>query len=114
MRGKSTICVLLIVAIAASASACILGAGTRSTGACPPLKRHCLRAARTGGCGSILSSSPERCGIRGLLQFHFVAFQESDLTGSRLVAGRIAAPFRPALRTYSIGSPETDRGPPRS
>src|SRR5690348_9903038 len=31
-----------------------------------------------GECGSVLSSAPECCGMRGLLQFDFVAFQKSD------------------------------------
>jgi hypothetical protein len=63
----------------------------------------------------VLKSAPAHCNVRGLLQFQFLAFEKADDAAPlRIVSGQVAAPSRPALRISSIGSPETDRGPPLS
>jgi hypothetical protein len=49
------------------------------------------------------------------VQFQFVAFHGFEIsTPLRRVTGNISAPFDSTIIISSIGSPETDRGPPRS
>jgi hypothetical protein len=53
--------------------------------------------------------------LRGLLQFQFVTLPSFRMTAPReLTAENIAAPLDLNIKNTSIGSPETDRGPPRS
>jgi hypothetical protein len=115
MRVKAITAALLILTIAVSASACVEGAGGAPGKPCISSQTNCSRVARSSKCGTVLKSSPAHCSVRGLMQFHFIAFQESDKTASlRALPGRVALPSRSALRVSSVGSPETDRGPPLS
>lgn len=116
MRTKAITAALLTLTLAVSASACVEGAGSSLAKPCISSQKHCPRAARSSTkCGAVLKSSPSHCGVRGLLQFHFIAFQKSDTVASlRAMPEPVVLPSRPALRISSIGSPETDRGPPVS
>jgi hypothetical protein len=115
MRIKVSLAALLILTMAVSASACVEGMGSAPGERCSPSQTHCSRVARSGKCGAVLKSSPSHCDVRGLLQFHFAASQKSNTTASlRRLPGCVVIPSRLALRLSSIGSPETDRGPPLS
>jgi hypothetical protein len=66
-------------------------------------------------CGYVLKSQSGRCGIRGFAQFQFVTFHAFEIsTPLQRAAGSIPAPFDFVIIVSSIGSPETDRGPPAS
>jgi hypothetical protein len=118
LTRNSIISALLIVTLATSASACIEGAGSFFSNACirtahPSCKRQLH--SKTGRCSPVLKGIPARCNLRGLLQFHIVTFTKFDvLSPLRLVTAQVLVPSGPALRNSSIGSPETDRGPPLS
>ncbi len=115
MRMKASIAALLILTVAISASACVEGAGSALAKPCKFSRTHCSRVARSSKCSTVSKASSSHCDVRGLLQFHFIAFHKSDTTASlRALPGRVAIPSRLALRLSSIGSPETDRGPPLS
>jgi hypothetical protein len=66
-------------------------------------------------CGRVLGPSPVTCGIRGFVQPKFAAFHGVEISiPLRCVAGRVSAPSDVPVVVSSVGSPETDRGPPRS
>jgi len=117
VRRNSIISAILIATMAASASACVEGAGTSSSTACARSSRpSCERTLHaTNKCNPVLKSIPEHCDICGLVQFHVVAFAKFEVSSPlRVVSGRVLLQSRPGPRISSIGSPETDRGPPLS
>lgn len=123
MRRNSIISVLLILVLAASASGCVGGWGSQSAISCHrPSPRPACARGRLGtstvvgpACGHVLKALPGKCGLRGFVQFQFGAFQTFEIsTPLPRVAGNISAPFDSAIIVSSIGSPETDRGPPCS
>jgi hypothetical protein len=66
-------------------------------------------------CGHILKSLPGNCGLRNFVQFQFVEFHNFEISAPlRATSDNISAPLDSAIIVSSIGSPETDRGPPRS
>src|SRR5215469_5585821 len=120
MPRNTIISALLIVTIATSASACVEGGGGSSA------SRLCSKSSRPSGgrnfqavgvrrCNPVLKSVPAHCDIRGLVQFHLVAFTKFAVRSPlRIVSAGILVPSREGPRVFSIGSPETDRGPPLS
>jgi hypothetical protein len=53
--------------------------------------------------------------MRGLLQFQVLPFRTFQISGPlERTAGNISAALDFFLQLTSVGSPETDRGPPRS
>jgi hypothetical protein len=122
VRRTSITSVLLILVFATSASACVAEWGSQPATSCPhsSTRRVCVRekpgtAMAFGLCGHVLKSVPGKCGLRSFVQFQFVAFHKFEISAPlRRVAGNISAPFDSAIIVSSIGSPETDRGPPRS
>lgn len=123
MRRTSITSVLLILVLATSASACVVGSGSQLATSChrPRTGEVCAREKRgtttAGGiaCGGVLKSLPGRCGLRGFVQFQFVAFHTFEISTPLLrTTGNISAPLDSAIIVSSVGSPETDRGPPRS
>jgi hypothetical protein len=121
MRRSSITSVLLIVVLAASASACVAGSGNPSLAACsrnPGITAR-TKAAKTvavrSTCGHDLRSLPGRCGMRTFVQLHSVALQTAEIVSPLArPAGRISVLFDSVILVSSIGSPETDRGPPNS
>jgi hypothetical protein len=74
-------------------------------------------ASRTanGNCGHSFKGRPGRCSLRGLLQFQFQALPAFEIAiPFDLIAEKVTAPSDSATKLTSVGSPETDRGPPRS
>lgn len=66
-------------------------------------------------CRPLLKSPPGKCGVRSFVQFQFVAFHrfETPAPLPRAVSG-ISPPLVLVVLASLIGSPEADRGPPRS
>ena len=122
MRRASITSVLLILVVVTSASACVAGCGSQIAPSCPPMisLRACARKEpRTptiGGraCGDVLKSLPDRCGMRSFIQFQFVALALFEIAAPFQRAASNSVPFDSLIVVSSIGSPETDRGPPRS
>jgi hypothetical protein len=123
VRRTSITSVLLILVIVTSASACVAGGGGQPAPSCPrtSTRRACNRTgpciATTMGpaCGDILRSLPGRCGMRSFIQLQFVTLPAFEISAPlQHTASCIAVPFDSRIVVSSIGSPETDRGPPHS
>ena len=85
----------------------------RPTRLCPEK----LGTATAGGlaCGRVVKSLPDKCGLRSLVRRQFVVFRTFEIsTPLRRTASNISAPFDSMIMVSSVGSPETDRGPPCS
>jgi len=53
--------------------------------------------------------------MRGLLQFQVLPFRTFQISAPlKRTAGKISAALDSLIQLTSVGSPETDRGPPRS
>jgi hypothetical protein len=114
---------LLILVFATSASGCATGWSSKPEALCPrPSTRHaCVRkkpgtrAAREPGCGPTLKAPPGQCSLRSFAQFQFAELHRFEIPSPlRYVGGKVSAPFNSVIIVSSIGSPETDRGPPGS
>src|SRR5262249_52167834 len=115
MRTKCIFAVLLICTMALSASACVAGVSATTVRSCQTRRARCYGNLHARKCDVVLKSSDAHCNIRGLLQFHAIEFRKLDaLSPFRSASERVVAPSRPAIQVSSIGSPETDRGPPLS
>jgi hypothetical protein len=123
VRRVSITSVLLILALIASSSSCVVGWCSQRTASCShsialkscARKNHDVAEAMGADCGSVLEPSPGTCRIRGFVQPKFAAFQGVEISiPLRCVAGRVSAPSDFPILVSSVGSPETDRGPPRS
>jgi len=123
MRRHCLTSALLVLALAASASACAMDwcSGPRSFCAGLGVRRDCawnkIGTAANGGkaCLPAAKSTPTACSLRSFVQFQFVAFDRCETwTSLPSVAGKILARPDSRIVVSSIGSPETDRGPPRS
>jgi len=123
VRRASITSVLLILSLTASASACVAGgvsphADSRANRgrlrACAREKPGIASAVRPV-CGHIVDPLPGTCAMRSFVQFQFAATRrlESYIPLPR-PAGTISFPSEGPIMVPSIGSPETDRGPPRS
>ena len=105
---------LLILVLAGSASACAIGQANGGDGCRSATPQGCARK-NLRGCGNLLKARPANCGLRGLFRTCPGAVRRfSGCTGLGVVRGRAAAAGQPDIHNTSIGSPETDRGPPRS
>ena len=122
MRRTSITSGLLILVFATSASGCAIGWNSDPGTYCPrpSARQACVRkkpgttAARRSACGHILKSLPGRCSSRSLAQFQFAELHRFEIPSPLRQAGsKISLPCNPVIAS-SIGSPQTDRGPPRS
>ena len=114
--------VLLILVLATSASACVVGWGSQPAPSCsrtstlgPCARKEPRTATMRPACGDVLKSQPGRCDMRSFIQFQVVSlhtFEISDPLEHK--ASNISAPIDSRVVVCSVGSPETDRGPPRS
>lgn len=110
---RSITSVLLIVAMATSASACVAGWCSQLETSCRPagVRKACAR--EKPACGPLIKSLPGKCGLRSFLQFHFAAFFTFEIsTPFRCASSTISVPSDSVIIASSIGTPETDRGPP--
>jgi len=123
--------VILIVALATSASACVAGWGSEAASACSQPKTHAAcagkcpeakrmsdgsrKSAGRSACKYVVKTQPGKCGMRSFVQLEFLTRPASEISNPlRREAGNIAAPDDGVIIVSSVGSPETDRGPPRS
>ncbi len=123
MRRGSIISGLMILVLATSAFGCAGGwAGKVGTfcsrhntlGICAGRKPG-TTAAGGAACGHTLKSSQGQCSLRSLAQLQLVKARRFELSSPlRQARGKASPPFNSAVVVSSIGSPETDRGPPRS
>ena len=112
---------LLVVVLSTSASGCVLGWASQPTYCLSSANQSCtsrsLRTTirRSPGCGLALKARPAGCSLRSFLKFQFVAFDRFEIsTPLRCIPGKVSALPDSAMIVSSIGSPQTDRGPPRS
>jgi hypothetical protein len=111
---------LLILALSASVSACVAATGSGSAAACSlahskPSHPRTAAATADNNCGHSLRARSAHCSLRGLLQFQFLTLPEFQIGAPLdLIAVDIMTPPNSTAKLTSIGSPETDRGPPRS
>jgi len=113
----------LILLFATSAFGCATGAGSEPLGSChrPRVEQACLHSyssvtvAKASGCRDRLKSSLGQCSLRSLAQFQFAELRSLDTPSPpQLAIGKTSPLFNSNIIVSSIGSPETDRGPPRS
>lgn len=123
VRRTSITSGLLILVFATSAFGCATGWSSKPGIFCPrPSTRQvCVRknpgttVARGSACSHILKSLPGRCSLRSLAQFQFAELHRFEIPSPlRHAGGKVSLPFNSVIIVSSIGSPETDRGPPRS
>jgi hypothetical protein len=118
MRSKTVAAGLLILVFGASAFGCVAGWNGDAPNVCGAsiARKSCARkkAIRTTGC-HVLHSSPGRCSLRSLAQGYAIEFARFEIRGPLNDVRERASVLRTApILISSVGSPETDRGPPRS
>jgi hypothetical protein len=120
MRRASLIAALLIVSLANTASACVIGPSVSPAASCRRAKsgKPCAQKivqSTNSPCDHVVKSVPAQCSLRGLLQFQLLQFRAFDISVPLLkTAENLSLPPDSTFRFTSIGSPETDRGPPHS
>lgn len=123
LRRASFTSVLMILVLVTSASACVAGWGGQPASPCsrPSTRQICARtkigksSSLRAPCVHILKAPPGQCGLRGFGQFQFLAFHTFEIrTPFQPTSHKVSVPLDSAFVVTSIGSPETDRGPPRS
>lgn len=123
MRRPFITSALLILVLVPSASACVAGCGIQAEASCSDTaRRHACRRKEPGiaitkhsRCSPVVKSLPSTCGMRSFVPFQFVSLHAADTSVPlQYAAGHISLPMDSVIIISSIGSPETDRGPPRS
>lgn len=112
---------LLILVFATSAFGCATGFGSEPLG-CPRghSERLCTSKSRAGGpkssqCPHMLKSSRGLCSLRSLVQFQFAELRAVEISSPlQRATGKASPALKSGIIVLSIGSPETDRGPPHS
>lgn len=121
MRSTSAIAGILIMVLATAGFGCATGwndasenssCASKINSTCIHAKLAPIRAVPKSGCGHTLKSLPDQCNLRTFAQFQIFEFRSFDLINPLRVTGRSSAPVKTRLLVLSIGSPETDRGPP--
>lgn len=123
VRRSSITSGLLILVFATSAFGCVTGSGSEPLASCrrPQNQRPCIAhksgvaVAKSASCSQILKSSRGQCSLRSLTRFQFAEFRNFDLSSPLMrPSGKASLSFNSGIIVLSIGSPETDRGPPHS
>jgi hypothetical protein len=123
MRRAALISACLIPVFAASAFGCVAGfGGERAPRRSESRKdRMCARkqassSAMSGSaCPDVVKSAPSQCSLRSLTQVQVAKFSRFEVpTPLRVTNARSTVQPNSLLIIASIGSPETDRGPPHS
>ena len=114
---------LLILVFATSAFGCATGSGSEPRGFCPRgrSQRLCttsksrVAVPTSFRCGNVLKSSRGQCSLRSLVQFQFAELRDFEIsTPLQRATGKASPALTSRIIVLSIGSPETDRGPPHS
>ncbi len=122
MRRIAITSILTIVVLATTASACVAGWGSKTVDPCTrPSARHGfahgsprIATARDHACGSALNSARVECSMRKFVPFHLVALKVIPASRTLQRARNMPRASDSVIFISSVGSPETDRGPPRS
>jgi hypothetical protein len=116
VRSRSLISALLMLTLCASASACVNGTGTGFGAACRiSHPRLSALGATENTCGHAFNTRVAQCPLRGLLQFQFLTLSAFQIAVPiDVIAETVTVPSDSTAKLTSVGSPETDRGPPRS
>jgi hypothetical protein len=115
MRRSSLISALLILTLSASVSTCITGSIGGAPAGCRRSHVRLSRVTTGDQCGDIVRSQTKQCSLRGMLQFQFLTLPSVRVAPpQQAVAEYTTPPVDPTIKFTSIGSPETDRGPPLS
>lgn len=121
MRRASITSGLLILVLTTSAFGCVTGWSSKSGTLCPRprTRKACVwkklgtTAARGSACDHTLKSLPGQCSLRSLAQFQFAELQRFEIASPlRHASSKVSLPLNSVTIVSSIGSPETDRGPP--
>jgi hypothetical protein len=122
-RGSSITSGFLILVLAFSAFGCATGLVGESLASChrPNSQRRLVgstsaaTAAASPRCKPTLKSSQGRCSLRSLERFQFAELRNFEIQSPlQLASGKASPPVSSRIIVSSIGSPETDRGPPHS
>ena len=113
---------ILILVLATSAFGCASGSGSDPTDSChrsygrgPCIGGKSGPAVTKESACHTLESSQRRCSLRSLAQFQFAEFRRFEISSPlRRASGKASPGFNSRIVVSSIGSPETDRGPPHS
>lgn len=119
---------LLILVFATAAFGCATGSGGEPPGFCAGKRSQRLcTIPRTSTpsksrvstlksrCGPALKSSGGPCSLRSLAQFQVAELRHFEISSPlQRPTGKALRPSNTRLIVLSIGSPETDRGPPHS
>ena len=119
VRKPRLISAVLVVILAVSASGCAMGWSIPRQACSTRKSLICLRtqptAVKTSPCGHVLGSQPRHCSLRSLTQFQFAQIRNFEVAAIPLpTTGKVLPPRQSPIHLSSVGSPETDRGPPRS
>jgi hypothetical protein len=122
MRHSATIALLLVALMNTMATACVADSSGRNARPCKQHKDFCRgKAVRARGktpastCAASLKAPEAHCGLRSFVQSHFAESKSSaPITVQLVSAASVTVPDDPLIIISSIGSPHTDRGPPRS
>jgi hypothetical protein len=119
LRKKSLTAAMLVLLIAGLAPACVAGWNGEAASSCTGERQPAIRKNRNDGCrrakdcGAQLRAQASHCGFRTFLQLQFA---ELRLAANELpkLGVRGTVPVQPAvtISLSSIGSPQSDRGPP--
>ncbi len=104
------ISILLILVLATSAFGCATGYTEGNA------RLSCIQA-KSGKCPAQpkVKSARAQCSLRSLAQFHYTKLPRFEVPSPlRSASGKTAAISDSTIHVSSIGSPETDRGPPLS
>lgn len=123
MRRTSITSCLLILVLFTSTLGCVTGLSGKATNLCSPASAHhaCQKTkpgigAKHGSeCGETLGSLSDPCNLHGFLQSQVAVLPNFEIPSPSLHAtGEASLPSRSIFIVSSIGSPQTDRGPPSS
>jgi hypothetical protein len=123
VRRMSITSGLLILVLGTSVFGCATGWSSKPGTLCPRLgtrqvcagKKPGTTAARGSACGHTLKSLPGQCSLRSFAQVQFAELHRFEIPSPlRYADGKVPPPFNSVITVSSIGSPETDRGPPGS
>ena len=120
---RSSIAGLLILVFATSTFGCATGSGReplgfcargRSQRLCTPRKSRSAEP-KSSRCGHVLKLSRGQCSLRSLAQFQFAELRDFEISSPlQRATGKASPALDSRIIVLSIGSPETDRGPPYS
>ena len=110
---------MLILLIAGLAPACVAGWNGDARGNCasdrqPTIRKDSKdRCKRAKDCGAQLRAQASHCGLRTFLQLQFARSRPATSEPPKLrMQGKVTIQPAVTLALSSIGSPQSDRGPP--